>query len=103
MPEITTSTDVSRRIGSAQAEILRLARTVAPQAEIVSFPGRDTYSCLIVVDTDDEKARIKNDPVMLSEMTETAASVGRRPDHLSVESQETVDRRWGGNWHQVWR
>ena len=101
MPSILGKT--SRRIAAAEAEILRLALPSAPSARLVSMPSRDIYSCVIVVDTDAEKSRINGDTVLLDEMKRAAENAGRRPDYLVAESQEKVDRRYGGNWNYIWR
>ena len=93
----------SKRIAAAEAEILRLAVPSAPSARLVSMPSRDIYSCAIVVDTDAEKLRINGDAALLNEMKRAAENAGRRPDYLTAESQETVDRRYGGNWNYIWR
>jgi hypothetical protein len=94
---------LSQKVAAAEAEILRIAKTIAPSAKTVNFPMREFYSCTIVVATDAEKRRINDDPALLLEMTERAAAVGRKPDYLSAESQETVDRRYNGDWNYVWR
>jgi len=102
MPE-PTSHELSGRIAAAEAEILRLARSVVPDARAVSVPTREFYSCTLVVASDDEKRRINEDAVLLKKMVEAATSAGRKPDYLIAESQETVDRRWNGDWNHVWR
>ena len=102
MPE-PASPELSGRIAAAEAEILRLARSVVPEVRAVSAPTREFYSCTLVVGTDDEKRRINEDAALLEKMVEAAALAGRKPDYLTAESQETVDRRWNGDWNYVWR
>ena len=98
-----SSSELSGRVVSAEAEILRIAKTVVPHARAVSVPTREFYSCTIVVATDDEKTLINEDVALLREMVQAGASAGRKPDYLTAESQETVDRRWNGDWNHVWR
>jgi hypothetical protein len=93
----------SERVAAPESEILRLAMPEVTNARLVSFPGRDSYSCTIVVDTDAEKQRINGNPALIEEMKQAAGDAGRRPDYLSAESQEAVDRRWNGDWNYVWR
>lgn len=97
------TSEPSGRVAAAEAEILRLAKSVVPDARAVSVPTREFYSCTLVVASDEEKKRINNDAALLKKMVDAAASAGRKPDYLTAESQETVDRRWSGDWNQVWR
>jgi hypothetical protein len=103
MPSFSSSTGLSQRAGEAQAEILRIARRIAPHAEALTMSGRDGFWCYIAVDTDEEKKRIKDDQAILDDLRTAATLAKREPIYLTIESQEKVDRRWGGNWHQVWR
>ena len=94
---------MSDKVDRAKAEILRIAQTIAPAARVEGIGTRDIFSCTIIVPTDSEKERINSDSALLDEMKAAAAVVGREPDYLTAESQETVDRRHGGNWNHVFR
>ena len=93
----------SKRIEAAEHAILPLARAVVPNARLISQSGREFYSCAIIVDTDAEKKLINDDSALLTAMRDAAEQAGRRPEYLLAESQETVDRRYGGNWNYVFR
>jgi hypothetical protein len=69
----------------------------------MSISTREMYSCIVVVATDQEKERINGDGDLIGEMVAAGASAGRKPSYLTAESQETVDRRWNGDWNHVWR
>ena len=55
------------------------------------------------METDIEKARINGNAGLLSDMKNAAAALHKHAIHLVAESQETVDRRWGGDWNFVFR
>lgn len=89
---------MSKAVDRTKAEILRLVRTIAPLARVEGIGTRDSFSCIIIVPTDAEQERSNSDTALLDDMKAAAASTGRKPDYLSAISQETVDRRYGGNW-----
>ena len=94
---------MSKSAEAAEARLLSLARTAVPNARINGFASRDAYSCVIIVETDIEKARINGNAGLLSDMKNAAAALHKHAIHLVAESQETVDRRWGGDWNFVFR
>lgn len=85
------------------ASILGLAQAVAPASRISSIATREAYTCVIVVDTDAEKGALNSNTSLLAEMKGAAVSALHRPAFISAESQETVDRRWKGDWNCVFR
>jgi hypothetical protein len=94
---------MSKAVEAMEAKMLGLLTASVPGARITSLASRDSYSCLIIVDTDREKERINGDTRLHKDMKEAASALLGRTVYLSVESQETVDRRWGGNWDHVFR
>jgi hypothetical protein len=94
---------MSARIDAAKAAILEIAQATVSDARVEAISGPEVFSCVIVVGSDHEKHRINNDSELLNAMKAAAAKVGRAPDHLTAESQETVDRRFAGDWQAVWR
>lgn len=93
----------SKRTEAVEEAILRLARASVPDATIITFAGREFMSCTIVVQTDEEKRRLNGDEALLAAMRLAGAQAGREPKFLSAESQQTVDRRYAGNWAHVFR
>jgi hypothetical protein len=94
---------MSKVIEETDAKILDLARAVFPAVRISSIATREAYTCFVIVDTDAEKSILNSNADLLAEMKEVAGSALRRPVAVSTESQETVDRRWKGDWNYVFR
>jgi hypothetical protein len=94
---------LSKSIEKAEAKILNLARSIVPTARVSSVATREAYTCAVIVDTDAEKRIVNDHPSLLAEMKEVAGSILHRPIYMTAESQETVDRKWGGDWNYVFR
>lgn len=94
---------MSANINAAKAAILKVAQTAVCDVRIEASSTRDVFSCVLVVRSDQEKHQLNRDVALLSAMKAAAALAGRVPDHLIAESQETVDRRFAGNWQAIWR
>lgn len=94
---------MTKRVEAADDRLLGLARVAVPAARIRSFASRESYSCVIMVDTDYDKKRINGDVQLLNAMKATANGLLQRTVYIAAESQETVDRRWGGDWNHVFR
>jgi hypothetical protein len=95
--------EVGKNKEAVDATILALAQAVVPTSRISSIVTRDAYTCVVVVDTDAEKRAFNSNATLLAEMKAAAVSVLHCPIFVTAEAQETVDRRWKGDWNHVFR
>jgi len=91
-----------RRAGQ---EIEEVARRYCPTAKVVSFsgatPARSSFR--IAVATDGVRDRMRNGPELYQQFCGALLRAGYPEDavpfvHFRIESQETVDRDYGGSW-----
>jgi hypothetical protein len=93
----------------AEAEILRIVRTIVPNADLIRIGPYDFgavthgayWSCAIKTNTDGERDRIvrlaQEDEFFLR-LRNAAIDAGFAPRSFGVESQETVNRDYKGSW-----
>lgn len=70
---------------------------------VITGLGDDRWSALIRVDTDAERDQLKSDRSFSNALLVAAKEAGFPPYHLSIESQETVDRDFRGRWDLRWK
>lgn len=95
----------------ARREIRTIARRRVPHANVFSTMGRATIThgnlwFLIRTDTDKERDILRGDPDVYQQFTDALLSAGYPPNsvplvHFGIESQETVDRDYGGSWREA--
>ena len=98
--------DLVPAVERAEAEILRIVRTIVPNASLIRTGpydfGRGAYwACTITTKTDDERDRIvrlAEDKELFLRLRNAAIDAGFAPRAFGVESQETVDRDYKGSW-----
>lgn len=114
--------DYGRRTGAGEEPLLRQAvrraeiaitsdvRRTIPDARVTSFGAIDLYpACLafwICVATDAQRDALLGDPTFAARMRRIVADCGYPQDSVdrvgfTSESDETVDRDWGGNWYHA--
>ncbi|WP_183204088.1 hypothetical protein [Brevundimonas lenta] len=95
---------IRRRVERA---MIAHARTIVPKADGFSFGAIDIdpkhLAVWITTPTDRERDRLARDPAVAARFREILAEEGYPPAAipdvgLAFESQETVDRVFGGNW-----
>ena len=95
-------TDLEPLVIRAEAEILRIVRVVVPEAKLNRIGPIDldgpSWSCWIITPTDAERDRIKDEEGLLTSLWRAASDAGFAPDGFTFQSQETVDRDYGGSW-----
>jgi hypothetical protein len=101
--DVVIMKDRAKKAAAAEAAILRVARVAVPSARAESLYTKGVFSCTIVVRSDDEKQQINENAGLINDMIKAGAEAGCRPDFLTAQSQETVDRRWKGDWNFVFR
>ena len=100
------------RIRRAKREIAKLVKARLPTIRIFSRPGAslidlERVDFVIATDTDDEAQALREDyPNLYSQLCETMIRVGYPSAavpllRFPVESQQTVDREFGGSWHEA--
>jgi hypothetical protein len=104
------------RIRRAKREIVRLLSQRLPNARVISTPAAsltkiERMSYVIATDTDRQAESLRQDyPTLYSLLCEAMKRVGYPEEAIAkltfpIESQETVDREFGGSWQQAlgWR
>jgi hypothetical protein len=89
----------------ARLEIEAIARQYCPTAKADSFRCATPkhFSFRIAVRTDRERDHMNGEPRLFQQLTGALLRVGYPADafpfvHFRIESQETVDRDYGGSW-----
>ena len=99
------------RIRHAKREIALLVGLRVASVRVFSTPGASLMNLgrmtfIIATNTDEEAEALRKDyPRLYSQLCEAMTQIGySSPDvQFHVESQETVDREFGGSWNQaVW-
>jgi hypothetical protein len=104
------------RIRRAKREIVRLLSQRAPNARVINEPGAsliniERMSYVIATDTDRQAETLRRDyPNLYTLLCEAMMRVGYPEEAVAklrfpIESQETVDREFGGSWQRAlgWR
>src|SRR5579863_3696993 len=104
------------RIRRAKREIIRVLSQRVANARVISTPGAslintDRMSYVIATDTDRQAESLRQDyPNLYLLLREAMMRVGYPEEAVArltfpIESQETVDREFGGSWQQAlgWR
>lgn len=98
------------RIGRLSDELLRFSKRYCPNAKVLTIDvksgDRDKLAFLIQTDTDRQRDQLREDPAVFQDLPEMLRRSGfpatAMPSvHLFPESQETVDREFGGNWREA--
>jgi hypothetical protein len=100
------------RIRRAKREIAKLVKARLPTIRIFSTPGAslidlERVDFVIATDTDEEAQALRDDyPNLYSQLCETMIRVGNPSAavpllRFPIESQQTVDREFGGSWHEA--
>jgi hypothetical protein len=97
-------------IRRARREIRNTARQRVPNAEVSIIQGATAISpghlsFCIRTDTDKERDLLRQDPEIHKQFRNALVNAGYPTNtvpvvHLDIESQETVDREYGGSWHE---
>ena len=98
-------------IRRAKRQIREAARRRVANADVLSRQGATRISpgylsFCITTDTDKERDLLREDPELYKDFRHALAQAGYPTGtdpvvHLSIQSQETVDRDYGGNWHEA--
>jgi len=98
-------------IRRARRGIRDVARQRVPNAEVVSVRGATAMSpgylsFCIRTDTDKDRDFLRQDPEIHQQVRKALARAGYPTDtapvvHFGIESQETVDRDYGGTWDEA--
>ena len=104
------------RTRRAKREIVRLLWQRLPNVRVISTPGGSLFniermSYVIATDTDSQAESLRQDyPNLYSQLCQAMIRVGYPEAAVAkmmfpIESQETVDREFGGSWQQAlgWR
>jgi hypothetical protein len=79
-----------------------------PDAEVLNW-GPDTearsdcWSAIVKVDSDDAKQAISSNDMLMQRLRAAAAAGGFPPETIEIESVETVERHYNGNWLLRWK
>src|SRR4030095_8956559 len=86
-------------------ELLQFSKQYCPNAKVsmidVKNGDRDKLAFLIQTETDRQRDQLREDPKIfpnLPEMLRRSGFLAMPSVHIFPESQETVDREFGGNW-----
>jgi hypothetical protein len=98
--------DLVLAVERAEAEILRIVRTIVPNASLdragpLDFGKGAYWVCTIKTKTDEERDRIvklAQEEEFFLRLRNAAIDAGFAPRAFGVESQETVDRDYKGSW-----
>jgi hypothetical protein len=92
----------------AKQKIKRLARERYPNANVFSERAADPRSLAIFIATatDAESSAMRNDSGLYKQLSDTLLQTGYPPAAIPfikfrIESQETVDRDYGGSWAEA--
>ena len=69
----------------------------------ISGLGDDYWSAIVKVDTDEVRDSLVNDASFMSELWSAARAGGFAPHAIQIESSETVERDYRGNWLLRWK
>jgi hypothetical protein len=101
------SPEIRSAVRQAVREIEVVARRYCPTATVTSRQGAtpDHLSFRIAVYTDRQRDQLRKEPMLYQQLHDALVRVGYPPDsvpsvHFRIESQETVDREYGGSWHE---
>jgi hypothetical protein len=91
--------------------MIRIARQHCPEAQVMKKEGATWIDAALLAfyiarKTDDERDRLCLDTSLLQELRHALLDVGYPPSSVPfvrffIESQETVNRDYGGNWHEA--
>jgi hypothetical protein len=95
----------------AKQRIKTLARKRCPNANVFSKQGprrieHQPLAIFITTATDEESGKLRDDPTLYKQLRDTMLQAGYPPDAIPsvkfrIESQETVDRDYGGSWAEA--
>jgi hypothetical protein len=98
-------------IRRARRDIRKVARQRIPNAQVYSSQGATAISAghlsfCIRTDTDKERDLLRQDPDIHRQFRDALIRAGYPKEthpvvHFSIESQETVDRDYGGSWDEA--
>ena len=98
---------LSRAVRRARREIEAIARQYCAAARADSFRGATPkhLAFRIAVSTDNERDHLRGQRNLYQQFCEALAHAGYPSDAIPsvrfrIESQETVDRDYGGSWHE---
>lgn len=102
---------LGRTISRAVDQITEIARRRSLDTEVFVRRGAikiapQHLAFWIATKTDDERDRLRSDPDLLPELHKALIDAGYPSEsvrlvHFLVESQETVDREYGGSWSEA--
>jgi hypothetical protein len=91
--------------------MIRIVRQRCPQAQVFKKEGATwidpaLLAIYIATKTDNERDRLRLDHSLIEELRSALLAVGYPASsvpfvHFFIESQETVDRDYGGSWHEA--
>lgn len=98
-------------IQRAKREIRKAARRRFANARVFSRQGATRISpghlaFCILTDTDEQRDRLRQDPKIYEDFRDALIKAGYPVNtnpavHLGIQSQETVDREYGGSWQEA--
>jgi hypothetical protein len=104
---VLTSWKLRLAVRRARHEIEGISRHYCPTAQVSSRRGATPshLSFRIAVGTDKERDRMRGEPNLYQQLCSALVRVGYPPEavsavHFRIESQETVDRDYGGSWQE---
>jgi hypothetical protein len=83
-------------------------RRYYPEAEVLAW-GPDAearsgcWSAIVKVDTDEARRAISSNDVLMHRLRAAATAGGFPPEDVEIESVETVERQYQGNWLLRWK
>lgn len=100
-------TDLEPIVVRAETAILDVVRHVVATARLKRIGPIDingtSWSCWVVTDRDNERDALAGDSALRATLNEAAVRAGFAPDSFTFQSQETVDRDYGGSWFYAMR
>jgi len=98
-------------IRRAKQQIKKLARERCPNANVFSKQGsasieHQPLAIFITTATDEESSRLRDDPSLYNQLCDAMRQAGYPAPAIPfvkfrIESQETVDRDYGGSWAEA--